>query len=387
MTTLYYDCFSGISGDMNLALMLDLGVDAAWLQAELVKLGLSDEFTLHIRRDAKCGIHGTRIDVQCSDHLPHRNLNDIESIIRSSNLSNAVQDTSMAIFKRLADAEAQVHNCSVESVHFHEVGATDAIVDIVGAALCRHALNVDQVLSSSVELGGGFVICEHGRLPVPAPATAVLLHGIPTRRGAVQHETTTPTGAAILATLVDRFTDTPALVTETTGYGIGHRNMEIPNVLRGHLGQHHPQPPPEDAVLLECTVDDMTAEALGYAMERLLDVGASDVNFIPATMKKSRPATIVSVLCAPDRETTLKQVLFRETTTLGIKRIAVQKTLLERRTVRCDTRFGPVTLKEARLDGEVIRFKPEYEECAAIARHHDLPLAKVYAAIPSEPTS
>jgi uncharacterized protein (TIGR00299 family) protein len=387
MRVLYYDCFSGISGDMNLAAMLDLGVDEAHLRAELAKLNVSDEFELGIIPDAKSGIHGTRVDVTLKPHhdghdhhAPHRNLKDIQTIITQSTLSEAVKATSLAVFERLAAAEAHVHNCSVEAIHFHEVGATDAIVDIVGAAICREALAVEHVICSSIELGGGFVDCAHGRIPVPAPATLELLQDIPTRRGAVQHETTTPTGAAILATLVDQFTDTPALVSEKTAYGIGHRDMEIPNVLRVQLGSIETLPPSVDAVLLESTVDDMTPEALGYAMERLLEAGANDVNFIPITMKKSRPGTIVAVLCKPQDEATIKRIIFRETTTLGIKRIAVTKTILERRFVRRETEFGPVTVKQAILDGKVLRSKPEFDECAAIAQREGIPLDRVYRA-------
>jgi len=399
MRVLYYDCFSGISGDMNLGAMLDLGVDADLLRTELSKLKLSDAFDLQITPGVKCGIHGTRVEVVLKHHHnqdaqhhhhihPRRNLHDIDAIITQSALSAPVKASGMAIFRRLADAEAQVHNCSVDEIHFHEVGATDAIVDIVGAAICRDALNVQEVLCASIELGGGFVNCAHGRLPVPAPATVEILKGIPTRRGAVQFETTTPTGAAILAELVDRYTDTPALVIEKTAYGIGHRDMEIPNVLRVHLGTTGVPPASEacgdDAVLLECSVDDMTPEALGYAMERLLEAGASDVNFIPTTMKKSRPAIIVSVLCSPPIEAALKRVIFQETTTLGIKRIAVTKTMLERRTTCCETRFGSIPIKTALLDGKPLRAKPEFEECAAIARREGIPLSAVYQEIATQ---
>jgi uncharacterized protein (TIGR00299 family) protein len=389
MSILYYDCFSGISGDMNLAAMLALGVNEGHLRSELTKLNLSAEFDLQVADDAKCGINGKRVDVilksassHTHHHPAHRHLKDIDDIISGCDLSDSVKATSLAIFRRIAVAEAHVHNCSVDEIHFHEVGATDAIVDIVGAAICRDALGVDQVLCSSVELGGGFVTCDHGRLPVPAPATVEILHGIPTRRGAAPFETTTPTGAAILAELVDQYTDTPAIVAENTAYGIGHRDMEIPNVLRVQLGTRTEEPTTGvDAILLECTIDDMTAEALGYAMERLLDGGASDVNFIPATTKKSRPATIVSVLCAPDREADIQRIMFRETTTLGIKCIAIRKSMLDRDTRTCETRFGAISMKQARLDGAVIRAKPEFEECAAMARRENVPLTEVYRAV------
>jgi uncharacterized protein (TIGR00299 family) protein len=391
MRVLLYDCFSGISGDMNLAAMLALGVDESLLRTELAKLKLNDEFDLKITPDSKCGIHGLRVDVDvthhCHDHDAteghehHRHLADIETLICDSDLSETVKTTSIAIFRRIAIAEAHVHNTTIDAVHFHEVGAVDAIVDIVGAAVCRDALGVDTVLSTPVQLGGGTVKCAHGVLPVPAPATVEILKGIPTRRGAVQHETTTPTGAAILAELVDTFTDTPGLISETCAYGIGHRNMEIPNVLRVQLGTETSLPNEEDAILLECAIDDMTAEALSYAMERLFAAGAADINLVPATMKKSRPGTILSVLCSPGNEVVIKKAIFRETSTLGIKRIPVGKTILERRTRRCETPLGDVTIKEACLGGRVIRSKPEFEECANLARKHDIPLADVYKAI------
>ncbi len=387
MRILYYDCFSGISGDMNLAAMLALGVDETHLRNELAKLDLADEFDLQVTDDAKCGIHGKRVDVVLKStdshaaHHHHRHLTDISTIINTSALPETVKKTSMAIFRRIAKAEAHVHNSSIDDIHFHEVGATDAIVDIVGAAICHEALQVDQVLCSSVELGGGFVTCDHGKLPVPAPATVEILHGMPTRRGAVPFETTTPTGGAILAELVDHCTDTPAITAENTAYGIGHRDMEIPNVLRVQLATLSDKPTATDAVLLECTIDDMTAEALSYAMERLLASGASDVNFIPVTAKKSRPATIVSVLCAPERINETRRVMFLETTTLGIKQTPITKYILDRNTRTCETRFGPVTVKEALLDGNVIRAKPEFEECAAIARRENRPLAEIYQEI------
>ena len=507
MRVLYYDCFSGISGDMNLAAMLDLGVEESHLRNELSKLNISDEFDLQITPSSKNGIHGTRVDViltehhhhhhedenidhehthdhahhhhhknipdhhvhsskhshaknnQCeyslqppnthpsirgsalpsvvqtpqqnqsthpssptsdqqtsdqppSHHHPHqpinhqpstshspshqpinhqpstshphhhgRNLGDITTIIEKSTLAQSVKESSLAIFKRIAIAESHVHNCPIDEIHFHEVGATDAIVDIVGAAICREALQIEQVLCSSIELGGGFINCAHGRIPVPAPATIKILEHIPTRRGAVKHETTTPTGAAILATLVDRYTDTPTLTIEKTAYGIGHRDMEIPNMLRVQLGESSPLPAAVDAILLECTVDDMTAESLGYAMERLISAGANDVNFIPTTMKKSRPATIVSVLCTPKNQEAIKEIIFRETTTLGIKSINVSKTMLERRTTQYQTKYGAITIKEALLNGKTIRSKPEFEECATIARHEGIPLSAVYQEI------
>lgn len=254
MNILYYDCFSGISGDMNMAAMIDLGVDPQYLKAELDKLGLGAEFELKVSVCACSGIKGTQVHV-CQDsephhaqehvvansahhghpHAHHRNLAAIEAIIMSSGLQPEVKQTSLRIFGLIAQAEAKVHGRPVSEVHFHEVGATDSIVDIVGAAVCFHALHVDAVWASPLELGSGFIQCAHGTMPVPAPATAEILHGLPTTRGGTDHEATTPTGAAIIAALANRFTSTPAMSTRKTGYGIGHRLSCRPNMLRVHI--------------------------------------------------------------------------------------------------------------------------------------------------------
>ncbi len=282
MKILYYDCFAGISGDMNLAALIDLGVSPDYLKAELAKLAIDDEFALQCQPEKCSGIQGMQVHVHLNgqqhghshvhdhnhenghehthihehehthaaapahvhghspaqgSHLPHRNLAGITAIITQSTLSDPVKQTSLSIFRRIAEAEAKVHGKALEDVHFHEVGATDSIVDIVGAAICFHALDVDAVWSSPLELGGGFVRCAHGMMPVPAPATVEILHGIPTSRGGVEHEATTPTGAAIIATLAHAFKAAPAMTTLSTGYGIGHRRTERPNMLRVHLAE------------------------------------------------------------------------------------------------------------------------------------------------------
>ena len=260
MKILYYDCFAGISGDMNLAALIDLGVSPDYLKAELAKLAIDDEFALQCQPEKCNGIQGMQVHVRLNghqhghshghghphghehnpaqgSHLPHRNLADITAIITQSTLADPVKQTSLNIFRRIAEAEAKVHGKALEDVHFHEVGATDSIVDIVGAAICFHALDVDAVWSSPLELGGGFVRCAHGMMPVPAPATVEILHGIPTTRGGVEHEATTPTGAAIIAALAHAFKAAPAMTTLSTGYGIGHRETERPNMLRVHLAE------------------------------------------------------------------------------------------------------------------------------------------------------
>lgn len=423
MKILFYDCFAGLSGDMNLAAMIGLGVSPDFLRAELSKLGLDEEFRLEVGEDARNGIHGLRVDVRLAaddaarehdghdrphghahdhghgghhehghgghrHHAPHRNLAAIEAIIRGSALSDAVKDTSLAIFRKVAEAEAKVHGKTVDEVHFHEVGAADSIVDIVGAAICFHALSVDAVWASPVELGGGFTRCAHGLMPVPAPATTEILTGVPTTRGGTPHEATTPTGAAILATLVTRFTAAPALTLEKTAYGIGHRQTERPNVLRVHLARaetaHAPPPAakaPGDARLLVCNIDDMTAEALGVAMDVLMEHGAMDVHFTPILMKKNRPGTTLSLLCAADDEERFKDLVFRHTATLGIKVLRLEKTELDRTFSRLETPLGPVTMKHAARNGVRLRSKPELEDCRELAKRHGLSLAEVQAVV------
>ena len=402
MRILFYDCPAGISGDMNLAALIDLGVDPAVLRSELSKLGLDNAFELRIGSEARNGIRGTRVDVVLTEppasaqqhshaHGPghghghdRRDLAAIEGLIEASGLDTAVRRTSLAIFRRIAAAEAKVHGIPVEAVHFHEVGAIDSIVDIVGAAICRHLLGVDAVWASPVELGGGFVRCAHGLLPVPAPATEELLHGLPTTRGAVDQEATTPTGAAILASLATRFTASPAMIVEKTGYGIGHRQTELPNLLRVHLARVETataSPNGSEARLLQCNIDDMTAEHLGAVLDTLMDAGAMDVHLTPIIMKKSRPATCLSLLCAAHDEARFKELLFRHTTTLGLKSFALEKTVLETSFTRRETPLGPVTMKNALRDGKILRSKPELEECRELARRHDLPLTAVAALI------
>ncbi|MGB3222404.1 MAG: nickel pincer cofactor biosynthesis protein LarC [Desulforhopalus sp.] len=396
MKILYYDCFSGISGDMNLAAMIDLGVDSKYLVDELSKLDIDDEFSLEVSADARKGIHGTRVDVVLEnkkhhhgghhhdhghEHHIHRNLRDIEEIINGSDLDGGVKATSLAIFRRVAEAEAKIHGKPLNEVHFHEVGATDSIVDIVGAAICFHALNVDEVWCSPIELGGGFVKCAHGLMPVPAPATLEILNGIPTRRGAVQKETTTPTGAAILAQLVTRFESSPALTPERTAYGVGHRDTGIPNVLRVNLANTLDSPnrlKTIPACLLECNIDDMTGEMLGDAMDRLMKAGAMDVHFTSIVMKKNRPAVTLSVLCSAEEEDKFKRLVFRHTSTIGIKTLPINKTALDISFEHLETPLGRVTMKNAILDGQVIRSKPELEDCRELATQHIITLSEVY---------
>jgi uncharacterized protein (TIGR00299 family) protein len=412
MKILYYHCFAGISGDMNLAAMIDLGVPEDYLVCELQKLNIGG-YKLEARKELKMGISGTLVDVILTDsksldfnslnprvfeldkgHSPghshetkkhitevhqheHRSYKEIKQLIQKSTLSEEVKKTSIDIFEKVAIAEAKIHNKTIDTVHFHEVGAVDSIVDIVGAAICYHYLKPDKVLCSTIELGGGFVKCAHGTFPVPAPATAEILKDIPVKIGTVQVETTTPTGAAILAALVDTFTDSSNLKIEKTSYGLGHRNMDIPNVLRVHLAEMVDSSTTEKAFILECNIDDMAPEHYDFLIEKLLDEGAQDVFLTPIVMKKSRPATKLSVLCSINDKAKFENILFLESTTLGIRCYEVSKTILERKTETVETHFGKIDVKIAFLNGEEIKFKPEYEQCKEAAKKFNVPLKKV----------
>ncbi|MGA2479865.1 MAG: nickel pincer cofactor biosynthesis protein LarC [Spirochaetia bacterium] len=386
-TILYYDCFAGISGDMHLAAMVDLGVPQEYLREELSRLGLTG-FTLRFTRDARKGITGTRADVEvAAGHGTHshesRAFADIRSLIVQSGLSEPVKTRSLAIFQRLAEAESTVHGVPVDEVHFHEVGAVDSIVDIVAAALCLEYLKPDRVYASTVELGAGFVKSQHGLLPVPAPATALLLTGVPVKTGAVPFEMTTPTGAAILVSNVQSFTDTARFMIKKVAYGIGHRDVEIPNVLRVFLAEA-PNVPSVEACILECNIDDMSPELHGHVAELLFSAGASDVYFTPIVMKKSRPAVMLSVLCNSEAEQRLSELILRETTTFGLRRVAVQKTALEREIRTIATHLGDIRVKIALRDGKRLKMKPEYEDCRRIAQEQNMPLREVYEIVQKE---
>ena len=396
MTVLYYDCFSGISGDMHLGAMIDLGVDPKTLIDQLGRLDLTG-YELKITRDQRKGISGTKVDVVLdnnhhdhhhghhNDHHHHRNLEDISRIINDSDLSKAIKDRSIRMFRKLAEAEGKIHNKPVQEVHFHEVGAVDSIVDIVGAAICIETIAPDMIMSSAVELGGGFVKCEHGTFPVPAPATAEILAGVPVKSGAAPYETTTPTGALILACNADKFGPMQDLRISKTAYGIGNRDMDIPNVLRVYLAEStgiaESLPETRKALMLECNIDDMNPEMYGYVMEILFGLGADDVFITPIMMKKARPASKLTVLCSPDKKQTMTETLLTHTTSLGVRSYEVDKTMLEREFSKIKTKYGEVTVKTAIYQGKHLKSKPEYEDCIQLARENDIPVQKIYEEI------
>ncbi len=391
MKILYYDCFCGISGDMHLGAMIDLGVDPKHLLSQLSLLNLKG-YEIKISTDQRKGISGTKVDVELRDkgghshsHHHHRNLTDIKGIINDSKLGTPVKERSLKMFTKLAEAEAKVHGKSIDEVHFHEVGAIDSIIDIVGAAICIEYLQPDRIMSSEVQLGGGFVKCEHGTFPVPAPATAEILSGIPVRTGAVEFETTTPTGALILACNVNEFGPVEGLIIRKTAYGIGHKELDIPNVLRIFLVEEAipstDSTDKEKALILECNIDDMNPEMYGYVMDTLFELGADDVFITPIIMKKARPASKLSVLCSRDKKESLTEALLIHTTSLGIRSYEVDKTMLHREFTKLQTIYGEVTIKTAIYKGQKLKSKPEYEDCLRLSRKHNIPLHKIYQEI------
>jgi hypothetical protein len=385
MKILYYDCFSGISGDMNLGAMVDLGVDGDWLIGELNKLAIRDDFSVRFEKQQKMGITGTKVLIEETKHQhAHRHLKDIEAIIDDSTLNERVRTTAKGIFRRVADAEGKVHGTTADQVHFHEVGAIDSIVDIVGAAICFDFWNVERILASPVQVGSGFVRCAHGLMPVPAPATAQILQGIPIKTGLVEGEATTPTGAAILAYSVDAFVDQVELKVLGIGYGLGTKDFNIPNVLRITLAdvkEFGTSAKEEGQYILEANLDDMNPEFLPFAEERLFEAGALDVFKTPIIMKKGRPGVKLSVLCRTVDRDAMRALLFEHTTTLGIRSYSVEKTMMERAVLQVDTPWGPVDVKMAYDQGLPVKYKPEYEHCAALARIHQLNINQIYAEI------
>jgi pyridinium-3,5-bisthiocarboxylic acid mononucleotide nickel chelatase len=387
---LYYDCFAGISGDMNLGAMIDLGVDPEFLRKELRKIEIGS-CEIRVNRDQRRGIFGTKVDVilpsgagapEALGH-GHRSFKDIAGLIEKSNFSDGVKSTSRNIFMKIAAAEAKIHGHSIDEVHFHEVGAIDSIVDVVGAAICFEVLKVDRIISSPVQVGGGFVKCAHGVLPVPAPATAEILTGIPIRSGLVPFETTTPTGAAILAAAAGRFAEHVDFTPLKIGYGIGQRDTDVPNVLRVFLGEIDDEQRDQDvevkeACLMECNIDDMNPELYEGIVERLFEKGALDVYLTPIIMKKSRPAVKISIICDADHRRGIEEVLWLHTSTFGLRVNKIEKLILRRDVSTVKTKYGVLSVKNAYLRGERIKWKLEYEDAKRLARENGVSIKAIY---------
>lgn len=387
---LLYDCFSGICGDMHLGALVDVGVPAEHLGTELGRLELAHEYDLEFASAAKHGISGTRATVTLKPGVrtPHRHLSDIRRIIDSAGYDAPVVERAFAMFEAIAVAEAKIHGTTVEAVHFHEVGATDSIVDIVGAAIGLAYLDVETVLCGPVELGGGTVTCAHGVFPVPAPATAEILRGVPCHYGRIDSEATTPTGAAILKATVDRFSVPDDFRIERIGYGIGQKEFRIPNVLRLMLGDIGDTVGAgfvtETNIEVSANIDDMSPEAFQPLMDQLFEAGAKDVFLTPIVMKKSRPATRVSVLVDPARLDAVTRALVTGSTTLGVRAHPVTKHMLPREQRTLETSLGSVQVKYARSPDGSLRWKIEHDDIVALASRHGRDYLSVKTALEAE---
>jgi pyridinium-3,5-bisthiocarboxylic acid mononucleotide nickel chelatase len=379
----YLDCGCGISGDMTLAALLDAGVDLDSLNRAIGSLGLPG-LRLRTAEVAKLGFRATQVTVEFEPEHEKRYLRDILAMIDASQLNVRQRDTARRIFNALAGAEARVHGTSIDQVHFHEIGAADSIADIVGAAVGWDLLGVDRIMCSPAPTGVGRIKIAHGECSIPAPATAELLRGIPLEKSTIEGELTTPTGAAILATLVDSFGLMPAMKIERIGYGAGHKDFaERPNILRllvGELVEETAADAAEQVCVLETNLDDTNGEMIGYCISRLWDAGALDVYTTAIQMKKNRPAVKLTVLCHPGDAAAMEDVVFLETTTLGVRRWTAARHVLRRQPHSVTTPWGPVEGKIGWLRNDLPRFAPEFESCRRVATASQTPLREVYEA-------
>jgi pyridinium-3,5-bisthiocarboxylic acid mononucleotide nickel chelatase len=386
MNILYFDCGAGISGDMTVAALLELGVPLELLQGELARLPLPhSSYSLDVERVKRQGIMATRFHVHVGEHQPHRHYTDIAGMIESSSLAAGIKERAQRVFYRLAEAEARVHGVELGHVHFHEVGAVDSIVDIVGTAIGLDFLGVTEIHASSLPLGSGWVETAHGRLPVPAPATAELLKGMPVHGESGPGERVTPTGAAILAALATGFGTAPSMRLLNVGCGAGSREFpDVPNILRLVLGEKDDTLQQDDVMVAETHIDDMNPEILGFLMERLLEKGALDVSFSPLQMKKNRPGIKLTILSSPTHLDELARLVLTETTSAGIRYYPARRLKLERAEEERATSLGPVRVKVFRDAAGMLRVAPEFEECRRLAIALRLPLLKVYQIIERE---
>jgi len=383
MRTLYFDCFAGASGNMILGALLDLGIDRGELERRLSGLRI-EGFKLKAETVDRSGISSCHVDVIVPEVDSHRHLHHIEKIIHEAELSDGVKERAIKIFTLLAEAEARVHGTDVAKVHFHEVGALDAIIDIVGACIGFEMLGIEQFAASKLHVGSGFVSMAHGKFPVPPPAVAELLKGKPIYSTEIEGELITPTGAAIIAAVCESFGTIPEMSVEATGYGAGTREYnDFPNVLRLMVGEAaelgtKPSIDHDELVLLETNIDDSTPQAIGFVMERAFELGALDCWLTPVQMKKNRPGVVVSVLASPGAKDALLEMLFSETTTIGIRTSPVARVSLDRRFETVKTQFGECRIKLAMKGGRVVKAMPEYEDVRRLALENRLPFRIVW---------
>ena len=379
MKIAYFDCFAGAGGDMIVAAMLDAGVDAEFLKSQLATLGLKN-LDIKLTETKRAGLKALRFVPVVAEQHQHRNLQQITKIISQSNISKQAKKTAITIFERIAQSEGAVHGENADDIHFHEVGALDSIVDIVSASIGLEALGVEKVYCSALSVGGGIVKCADHLMPVPAPATAELLKGVPIVGGPAQAELLTPTAAAILTTVADQFCPLPSMKIETIGYGAGSlESEEFPNVLRLILGETagETQANADSVCLLETNIDDVSGELVGSVTEELSASGALDVFTTPICMKQGRPAEQISIICKVEDVQRLEQVLFEQGLTFGIRRQILQRSKLARDFVTVQTKFGEIRIKTGTLGGKIVNAKPEFSDCRLAAEKHNVPVKTV----------
>lgn len=379
MRLAYFDCFSGIAGDMTLAALVDAGVDARAIQSAVASLGLPCELTFETVK--RGGFRANYAKVVTAPEHAHRHLRHIEAMIDRSTLTPRQNELAKRIFRRLGEAEAEAHGTDIQKVHFHEVGAVDSIVDIVGSAVGLDLLGVDRFESSPIPPGRGTIRAAHGRMSLPAPATATLLKGIPLAESPVEFELTTPTGAAIISTVAEAFGPLPPMTVEVIGLGAGTKEFpEHANIVRLFVGTARLPASADRVWVLETNLDDLPGEVVGYATTQLMAAGALDAYVTPIQMKKNRPGVMITALCDESKIGDMEAILFRETTTLGIRRYPVSRHKLKRQAAEVETPFGVVKGKLGWLEGRPPTFSPEYEDCARVAREQGAPLRDVYQA-------
>lgn len=384
MKIAYFDCFSGISGDMTVGALLDAGLKIETLEKELKKLGLSG-YQLEVNKVTKKGISATKFKVKIKEEGVERRFKDILTILEESKLDEEIKKETKKIFFNIAKAESKIHQKDIDKIHFHEIGGLDSIIDITSAVIGIKTLGIDEIYSSALPVGKGFVKCAHGVIPVPAPATLELLKNIPTYSGGIENEMITPTGAAIISTLAKSFGKRPLMKIERIGYGAGEKEFTIPNLLRVCIGEKTLKDEnlkddyvSDEVVLIETNIDDMNPEFYDYIMEKLFSQGALDVFLTPIQMKKNRPAHMLSIIVYEQNLKEILEVLFSESTTLGVRVREIKRLRLNQQNFMAETKYGKIKVKVGMFKGEIKNIAPEYEDCKKMAKQHQVPLKEVY---------
>jgi hypothetical protein len=384
MKIAYFDCFSGISGDMTVGALLDAGLKIETLEKELKKLGLSG-YQLEVNKVVKKGISATRFKVKIKEEGVERRFKDILTILEESKLDGEIKKETIKIFFNIAQVESKIHQKDIDKIHFHEIGGLDSIIDITSAVIGIKTLRIEEIHSSALPVGKGFVKCAHGVIPVPAPATLELLKNIPTYNGGIESEMITPTGAAIISTLAKSFGERPLMKIERIGYGAGEKEFTIPNLLRVSIGEKILKDEnlkdgyvSDEAVLIETNIDDMNPEFYDYIMDQLFSQGALDVFLTPIQMKKNRPAHMLSIIVYEQNLKEILEVLFSESTTLGVRLRELKRLRLGQQNFIAETKYGKIKVKVGMFKGEIKNIAPEYEDCKKMAKQHQVPLKEVY---------